>query len=184
MHRIFLVRSWKSTTRAREQPNGGLHLVGVRAFVRSWSHVKVFAASLFGIFRNFASFTAINSMGLIRISAGTKQGRNSHWTKKVLGLERPGVHGGARAGIALLPTSRGPRSRATLAFLWGRGAGGFARQTQTAPASACPTTRPLGPLRLTEEAGKWPDQSGQSRLFRTARAGLERFGLVHEHKNT
>ena len=29
-------------------------------------------------------------------------------------------------------------------------------------------TRPLEPLRLTEEAGKWPDQSGQSRLCRTA----------------
>ena len=60
--------------------------------------------------------------GEIRIfassSEGTKQGRNNHGTK-VIDLARPGVHGGARAGIALLPTSRGPRSRVTLAFLWG-----------------------------------------------------------------
>ena len=40
----------------REQPNAGLHL-GVRAFVRSVSHVKVFFASLFLIFWKFASFT-------------------------------------------------------------------------------------------------------------------------------
>ena len=33
----------------REQPNAGLHL-GVRAFVRSVSHVKVLVASLFGLF--------------------------------------------------------------------------------------------------------------------------------------
>ena len=33
----------------REQPNAGLHL-GVRAFVRSVSHVKVLFASLFGLF--------------------------------------------------------------------------------------------------------------------------------------
>ena len=45
---------------------------------------------------------------------------NSHWTK-VLGLGRPGLHGGARAGIALLPTSRGPRSQVVLAFLWSEG---------------------------------------------------------------
>ena len=54
-------------------------------------------------------------------SEGTKQGRNNHCTK-VFDLGRPGVHGGAQAGIALLPTSRSPRSRVTLAFLWGRGA--------------------------------------------------------------
>ena len=93
------------------------------------------------------------------------KGGKNHWTK-VLSLGRPGVHGGARAGIALLPTSeaRGLESRSP----FGGGArGGFVRKTQTAPASACPTTRPLEPLRLTEEAGKWPDQSGQSRLCRT-----------------
>ena len=58
--------------------------------------------------------------GEIRIfaSGGTKQGWNNHGTN-VLDLARPGVHGGARAGIALLPTSRSPRSRVTLAFLWG-----------------------------------------------------------------
>ena len=33
----------------REQPNAGLH-VGVHAFVRSVSHVKVLVASLFGFF--------------------------------------------------------------------------------------------------------------------------------------
>ena len=55
-----------------------------------------------------------------------------HWTK-VLALGRPGVHGGARAGIALLPASRGPRSRVTLAFLWGRGAASFAGRKRPQP---------------------------------------------------
>ena len=41
----------------REQPNAGLHL-GVRAFVRSVSHVKVLVASLFGLFGDFAFHTA------------------------------------------------------------------------------------------------------------------------------
>ena len=105
----------------------------------------------------------------------TKQGRNNHLTK-VLDLGRPGVYGGARAGIALLPTSeaRGLESRSPF---WGGGArGGFVSLTQTAPASACPTTRPLEPLGHTEETGKWPDQSGQSRLCRT----LSEFAEVGE----
>ena len=53
-----------------------------------------------------------------------KQGRNSHWTK-VLDLERPGVHGGARAGIALLPTSeaRGLESRSAAFFVFFGGEG-------------------------------------------------------------
>ena len=39
----------------REQPNAGLNL-GVRAFVRSVSHVKVLVASFFGLFEKFTSY--------------------------------------------------------------------------------------------------------------------------------
>ena len=99
------------------------------------------------------AFSICASKTRIFASEGTKQGRNNHWMK-VLGLERPGVHGGARAGIALLPTSRGPRSRVTLAFLWGRGAALFAGRKRLQP-------------QHTRRVGR-SNQSGQSRLCRTA----------------
>ena len=72
-------------------------------------------------------------------------------------------------GYRAAPYLRGPRSRVTPAFWGKRGAASFVRRKRLQPHSACPTTRPLEPLRLTEEeAGKWPDQSGQSRFCRTA----------------
>ena len=47
----------------REQPNAGLHL-GVRAFVRSVSHVKVLVASLFGLFESLFTYPALPRSGV------------------------------------------------------------------------------------------------------------------------
>ena len=85
--------------------------------------------------------------------------------RRCLTLGDPGFMAGrGRVSRCSLPQRPAVSSHARLL---GGARGGFVSLTQTAPASACPTTRPLEPLRLTEEAGKWPDQSGQSRLCRT-----------------
>ena len=81
--------------------------------------------------------------------------------------ETPGSWRGA-GGYRAAPYLRGPRSRVSShARLLGGARGGFVSLTQTAPASAHPARRPLEPLGPANEVGKWPDQSGQSRLCRT-----------------
>ena len=80
---------------------------------------------------------------------------------KVLDLERPGVHGGARAGIAYraAPYLQRPAvsSHARLfvgargGFVRGRDVNGSSLSTPDA------TRRPLEPSRPADEVGKWPE---------------------------
>ena len=73
----------------REQPNAGLHL-GVRAFVRSVSHVKVFLLVYFLFFWEFASHIGHDLIAYCTKSAGTVVLSSAH--AEIIGLSEACRH--------------------------------------------------------------------------------------------